>query len=118
MPISGLVLTLSSESRLRDAALRALSDHRSIEPGNAERNRLPIVVDTPTSYDDKGVWEWLHELPGVLFVDLVCTDNSEDEITPELPSPEIPRSPGPAPSWNESHSHNDNAPAGRTGKRP
>ena len=84
MPISGLVLTLSDDPTLRASALEAVSGNVKIEPGRLARQRLPSVVDTASSCEDKAVWEWLHELPGVLFVDLVSADYSEDEPEPPM----------------------------------
>ncbi|TVQ62275.1 MAG: hypothetical protein EA379_05430 [Phycisphaerales bacterium] len=78
MPVSGLVLTLSRNDADRAAALTALDRREGVSIGEPQGHRLPIVVDTPCSEDDRAVWEWLHTLPGVLFVDLVCADASED----------------------------------------
>ncbi len=78
MPVSGLVLTLSREDSCRREALSALCEHALIAIGELAAHRLPIVVDTPNSEEDRAIWEWLQELPGVLFVDLVCTDATED----------------------------------------
>lgn len=78
MPVSGLVLTLSRDPELREAALTALRGDASIEMGGLLEHRLPIAVDTPTSEADHALWQWLHALPGVLFVDLVSTDTTQD----------------------------------------
>jgi len=78
MPVSGLVLTLSREELCRRKVLAALCEHASIAIGELAAHRLPIVVDTPNSEEDRAIWNWLQELPGVLFVDLVCTDATED----------------------------------------
>jgi len=78
MPVSGLVLTLSREESCRREALSALYEHASIAIGELVAHRLPIVVDTPSCEEDQAIWEWLQELPGVVFVDLVCTDATED----------------------------------------
>lgn len=84
MPVSGLILSLSDDPRNRDAALQAIKQHNAISLGEMQGRRLPIVVDTPGSDTDREVWAWLHELSGVLFVDLVCTDASDD--TPQAPA--------------------------------
>lgn len=78
MPVSGLVLTLSREESCRREALSALYEHASIVIGERVAHRLPIVVDTPNSEEDRAIWEWLQKLPGVAFVNLVCTDATED----------------------------------------
>lgn len=78
MPVSGLVLTLEADDERREGALAALRRCASIEVGERHGQRLPIVVDTESSDEDKAVWEWLRSLPGVAFVDVVCVDSSED----------------------------------------
>lgn len=79
MPISGLVLTLSQYEADRASALAALRDHPALALGAAAAHRLPVVADTPDCVEDQALWDWLHALPGVLFVDLVCTDSTADE---------------------------------------
>lgn len=79
MPVSGLVLTLSRNETDRASALAALRDHPALALGEAAAHRLPVVADTPDSVQDQALWDWLRELPGVLFVDLVCTDSSADD---------------------------------------
>jgi nitrate reductase NapAB chaperone NapD len=78
VPVSGLVLTLSRDPDDAAAALCALRGHPAIEVGRAQGQRLPIVADTRAEEEDKAVWEWLHTLEGVLFVDLVSADSSDD----------------------------------------
>lgn len=78
MPISGLVISLTGEAQLRARALATIREHPSIEVGDAHGSRIPIVVDTANQEADLEVYEWLGSIPGILFVDLVCTDSSED----------------------------------------
>jgi hypothetical protein len=78
VPVSGMVLTLSGDAELSAAARAAVQAHPSIQAGEAAGPRLPIVVDTATQEQTEAVWEWLHGLEGVRFVDLVCADSSED----------------------------------------
>lgn len=70
MPISGLVITLSTDPRERRDALAALANHSAVECGETDDNRMPIVVDTPDSDADRAVWEWLHQQRGITFVDV------------------------------------------------
>ncbi len=79
MPISGLLITLDRDPGRRDAARTALEQHPAIEIGEGKDHRLPIVVDTPTSEEDRAVWEWLHQFPGATFVDVVYIHFDEDE---------------------------------------
>jgi hypothetical protein len=78
MPVSGLVLTLSTDAEASAAALMELRSHGSIGVGDRVGHRLPIVVDTATSDEDRHVWEWLHTLRGIALVELVCADVSDD----------------------------------------
>lgn len=83
MPVSGLVLTLSEVLSDRQRAIDALKHEPAIHLGPIQGHRVPIVLDTPSSDADKTMWEWLHMLPGILFVDLVSTDSSADDL--EMP---------------------------------
>jgi len=85
MPISGLVITLSDDARLRDAALAELSHHPAVSLGPLTGQRLPIVVETPDSDADRDVWEWLSALPGITLVNIAVvhfTDCAAQETTP------------------------------------
>jgi nitrate reductase NapAB chaperone NapD len=80
MPISGLLITLDCDPSKRAEALAALRQHPAIDIGEGEAHRVPIVVDTPSSDEDRAVWDWLHDQPGVAFVDLVYVHfDVEDE---------------------------------------
>ena len=92
MPVSGLVLTLKNDGAGSSAVLAELRAHGSITLGDRAGHRLPIVVDTPGSDEDRAVWEWLHTLPGIAFVELVCADMSADAG---------PAAPGMPPSGSE-----------------
>ncbi|HRP62272.1 MAG TPA: hypothetical protein PK400_03160 [Phycisphaerales bacterium] len=82
MPVSGLVITLSESPEDRASALVSLGESPCIEVGEVNGSRLPIVVDTPTFEDDRHVWDWLHNLRGVLFVDVACI-HFDDEENPQ-----------------------------------
>lgn len=72
MPVSGLAITLSTESDKREQTLTALRSSNHVTVGDVGGHRLALVVDTTDSETDRAVWRWLHELPGVRFVDVVC----------------------------------------------
>jgi nitrate reductase NapAB chaperone NapD len=76
MAISGLILTLSPDNRLRDEAMRCLRLDGRVSIGEQQQHRLPIVVDGATRNDDQEMWQRLHEIPGVLFVDVVCVQEN------------------------------------------
>ena len=70
MPVSGLAITLNSDSRSAKAAIDALDAHESIDIGQQHGHKLPIVTDTDSSRDDKQLMSWINSLPGVSFVDI------------------------------------------------
>ena len=80
MPISGLVVTLSSDARAREAALEALRNHPQIELGDGSPHRHPIVVETANSDETSCFWEWLQALPGVEFVDVAYVHFEEQKV--------------------------------------
>lgn len=70
MPVSGLIVTLSSDFCLQSEAGFAIRNHPQIEVGPTPSNRMVIVLDTQSSEEDKSIWEWLNQLPGVIFIDV------------------------------------------------
>lgn len=72
MPISGLAITLSDNEPQAAATLKALASHPAITLGPQMGRRVPVVVETAGSHEDQAVWQWIHDLPGVQFVDVAC----------------------------------------------
>ncbi len=70
MPVSGLVVSLSDEPQLRAGALSVIGRESRITMGICEENRLAIVVETVSSEEDRQLWEWLGDLPGVTFIEV------------------------------------------------
>ncbi len=70
MPISGLVVILHEDEPLREEAIRAIKQDPRLAVGPARSNRLALVVDTPSSHEDREVWDRLQSLPGVALVEL------------------------------------------------
>ncbi|AWV89970.1 hypothetical protein [Bradymonas sediminis] len=80
MPISAVVVTLSSQPESREAALSILRADPRLTLGALQRNQLPVVVDTEKIAD--GVLIVREELPsidGVEFVHVVSVDFSDVE---------------------------------------
>jgi nitrate reductase NapAB chaperone NapD len=77
MPVSGLVVSLSPQSELRAAAIASLGREPRIEIGVVESGKMAIVVDTESADEDKQLWNWLHTIPGVVFVDVVMVGFEE-----------------------------------------
>jgi nitrate reductase NapAB chaperone NapD len=70
MPVSGLVVTLTSQSPQREAAIEEIRADLRIEIGAIGPSKMAIVVDTATSSDDKRLWEWIQAIEGVLQVEV------------------------------------------------
>ena len=70
MPVSGLVVALSSALHLQEEVLTAIAQEPRIEVGVREATLLAIVVDTRSSEEDRQLWQWLQSLPGVEFVEV------------------------------------------------
>ena len=77
MPVSGLVVSFTDQPALREKAMDAIRDEPRIEIGVAKSRRMAIVIDTASSDEDKQLWNWLQELPGVVFVDVVMVGFEE-----------------------------------------
>ena len=70
MPISGLVVTLAPDHKIREHALEAIAADPRVEMGEQLSHRLAIIVETSSSAEDRLFWHWLNELSGVEFVEV------------------------------------------------
>lgn len=71
MTVSGWVLTLENDERLRACVLEALERDSRITCGVAHGLRLPLVVETAEPTESETLFESLRNLPGVAFIDVV-----------------------------------------------
>jgi hypothetical protein len=78
MPISGLVVTLTDNPVLQQAALAAMRDNPALELGERRYNQIALVVESAGEEEDRLIWEWLHALPGVAMV-VVAFIHFDDE---------------------------------------
>lgn len=69
MPISGLVLSLTNDAVMDDLVVRLSTDPR-IDVGASHGKRLPVVLDTADSAEDRELWRWIRSQPGVCYVDV------------------------------------------------
>lgn len=74
MAITGLVITLSGDPVASKEAWRAIEGHDLLSLGEPNGRKVPVVADAPSREDDMAVWQWLNELNGVDFVDVVYVD--------------------------------------------
>lgn len=81
--ISGVVLHLALEERLRRQTLQQIEEHSCIELGACHANRAAIVIETPSAGPSRDVTDWLLSLPGVTHLDVTYVD-FEDFTTPHV----------------------------------
>ena len=74
MAIAGLVITLSGDPAASEEAWRAMEGHELLSLGKPNGRKVPVVADAPSQEDDMAVWQWLNELNGVEYVDVVYVD--------------------------------------------
>jgi hypothetical protein len=86
MPISGLVVTLTDNPVLQQAAFAAMREHPALEVGERKCNQVALVVESACEEEDRLIWEWLHALPGVAMV-VVAFIHFDDEPGAESDSP-------------------------------
>jgi hypothetical protein len=86
MPISGLVVTLTDNPVLQQAALAAMRQHPALELGERTRNQIALVAESACEEEDRLIWEWLHALPGVAMV-VVAFIHFDDESGDDSHSP-------------------------------
>ena len=103
MPVSGLVVSLSQESEARAAAIEALGRETQLTLGELEANRLAVVLDTPSSQEDRRVWDWLNTLPGVSLVEVafVGFETPEDLRSDQVIDPSDAENTDPPHDWKD-----------------
>ncbi len=81
MPVSSLVLTLSSSLTLQNQVIEQLTANPSLTLGFAQdlaANRLvPVVLETESIWEAQSLAESIAEMPGVDQVELVGVDFSD-----------------------------------------
>lgn len=77
MPVIGAVVTLSPEPGLRAQALAALAREPALTMGDLQAGRMPIVLETSSTREDRDRFDALHRLPGVMAAEPVFADFSD-----------------------------------------
>lgn len=85
MPVNGLLVKLSLDPLLADAALARISKCPQALLGDAQDRWQPLAVDSPDVRAAHDFHEWLEALPGVEQVDVIYV--GFDEPTPTEPAP-------------------------------
>ncbi len=85
MPINGLLLKLSPDPAIADAALTLISERPEASLGDTQDRWQPIAVDTPDVRAAHDFHEWLEALPGVEQVDVIYVGFDETLPTETAP---------------------------------
>ncbi len=80
MPISGLILTLCSDSKAAQSAILKCHEDPRIEVGEfVGLRRCPITLTTQSQEEDKACWQALQADPGIDHVDVACVFFDDDQ---------------------------------------
>lgn len=82
MPVSGLLITLTTDDRLAAEVVQRLQTRREILPGERQQQWLPVAVDGRDETHSREVHDWIVQLPGVAFVDVVSVHFEEAAAAP------------------------------------
>jgi hypothetical protein len=85
MPVNGLLLTLSADRVLAEAARNRISTRPEATQGETQDRWQALAVDTADVKAAHDFHEWLEALPGVEQVDVIYV--GFDELTPTEPTP-------------------------------
>lgn len=78
MPISGLAITLSDESRLEDVC-NELRRSTHITIGEHEGRKIAVVVETSSQVEDERVRRWIGEISGICHIDIAFISFEDTE---------------------------------------
>lgn len=79
MPVSGLVVSLHDDARLRAETLEMIRKEPRITVGLADGGRVAIVLDTTSGEQDREVWNWLHSLSGVALLEVAYVGFDQEQ---------------------------------------
>jgi nitrate reductase NapAB chaperone NapD len=82
MPISGLVVSLHPDQESSRTSIQSLTEDPRIQVGPLVAGRVAIVAETDSVEEDKRLWQWLEDLPGVARVDLTFVGFDEEPSRP------------------------------------
>ncbi|WP_220498165.1 chaperone NapD [Rhodopirellula sp. JC639] len=78
MPISGLVITFDPTSGDPDETISQLRCEPAIEVGVMDHQKCAIVVDTSSKAEDKRIYQWVQDLPGVASIQVAFVAFDDD----------------------------------------
>lgn len=88
MMTSGLVITLSADATLAAGARTAILARPGLTLGKLQDRWLPVVAETADVAASRDLHDWLTDLPGIEFVDVVEV-NFDDAQFPLEPAPKV-----------------------------
>lgn len=101
MITSGLVITLSSDAKLAATALDQIAARPEFTAEARQDRWLPVAMEACDDAQSRELHNWLHDLPGVEFVDVVYVNFNEDiglgapaSLPTSFPHPETALKPG------------------------
>jgi nitrate reductase NapAB chaperone NapD len=77
MPVIGAVITLAADENACQQALRVLNADTTLDIGELNGRRLPVVIETSSTREDRARFKALHAIPGVLAAEPVFVDFSD-----------------------------------------
>lgn len=86
MIISGILITLSEDSRLAEDVETALRERPEVTLAERSQRWLPMVIEAADVGASRDLHDWIHALPGVEFVDVVQVNFEETPV--DKPRPE------------------------------
>lgn len=78
MPVNGLMLTLTEDSRSASTVRARLAECPQIEVGLIEDRWMSVVVDAANQGEAKELHRWLESLDEVNQVEVICVTLNED----------------------------------------
>lgn len=82
MPVNGLLVTLSKDSAVAEAACALMAARDGLSLGTPRERWLPVAVETADVRDSHDLHEWIEALPGVEQVDVIYAGFDETISTP------------------------------------
>lgn len=76
--VSGLVLTLSIDTALADAAIHALRAHPRLTVGEEWGRWVPVSIEADDDRGCRDLHDWISSLKGVVYVDVVAVTFDND----------------------------------------
>ncbi|MFN7139841.1 MAG: hypothetical protein ACK4UN_10930 [Limisphaerales bacterium] len=81
MPISGLLLTLNTDSTSLEETIAALRARPELHVGAVCERWLPVAMDAENDEASRNLHDWIASLPAVEFVDVVSVHFDEEKCS-------------------------------------